>query len=202
MERHGLPYYLKGMSRVGSRPDPAVMRVLAPRNLTHLVRHKDVPTTTFRGLMREFCVGSIGILKLDIEGYDIITTSMSYCRRLTCSRSGRPCSRGAAYSMSGRRTTTRRPRFARRTHKALRAAWYTQARLQTAHDTQDVYLARLTEGVRLWEDAGLYKVIDPLWACRICKPISPEKKGFFDSLFLRLPLRLGARRPGVGDGVA
>tara|TARA_B110001452_G_C15202839_1_gene417355 strand:+ start:323 stop:718 length:396 start_codon:yes stop_codon:yes gene_type:complete len=87
--------------------------------------------------------------------------------------------RGVQYERTPNDDKTAKVRAA---HKALRAAGYTQARLQTAHDTQDVYFARLTEGVRLWEEAGLYKVIDPLWACRICKPIFPEKKGFFDSL--------------------
>ncbi|PXF41965.1 hypothetical protein BWQ96_08319 [Gracilariopsis chorda] len=69
LKEYNLPYLFRGCNRVG-QPHETVMKTLRAKNLTHIVRKKDVPVLTPGRIFDIFKVKSIKILKLDIEGFD------------------------------------------------------------------------------------------------------------------------------------
>lgn len=71
-EKYGLPNWMKGTNKVGA-PHPTVMRYLKKHNLPEsLMRKQTVPVLSVRKLLSDYKVGSIGLLKIDTEGHDIV----------------------------------------------------------------------------------------------------------------------------------
>lgn len=66
---HRLPHFLKGCSMVGE-PHPLAVAELRKRGLERLMQNGTVRVLTLRDLFVSYCVGSVGTLKVDTEGYD------------------------------------------------------------------------------------------------------------------------------------
>lgn len=65
ISEYRLPDWLKGMGQVDA-PNARVVKWLKVRRLAHLMQRSQVPTTSYRQLVRD--VGELGHLKLDVEG--------------------------------------------------------------------------------------------------------------------------------------
>eukprot|EP00041_Stephanoeca_diplocostata_P000913 m.17755 g.17755 ORF g.17755 m.17755 type:complete len:297 (+) comp11306_c0_seq2:333-1223(+) len=78
--KHRLPAWLIGCNAAG-KPQTEAARILANRNLTHLMRVDDVPVLSFEGLARKYNVRTIGFLKIDVEGHEaiILRSMMTAC---------------------------------------------------------------------------------------------------------------------------
>lgn len=69
---HGLPAWMKGTNKIGE-PHPTVMRYLTKHGLPlTLIHSKRVPVLSVAGLFRKYRVGSVGYLKIDTEGHDVV----------------------------------------------------------------------------------------------------------------------------------
>ena len=82
IKSEGLPYWLKGCNQVG-RPHAEAMAALRRKGLLHLMRNVTVPTIYFGRLVREQRIRSIGMLKIDVEGYEgpILTDVQRLCEQ-------------------------------------------------------------------------------------------------------------------------
>ena len=69
IKRYRLEWWLKGCNKVG-KPHPKAMHSLQTRQLDHLMRNASVAMMTFADLCRVHRVRSIGVLKVDVEGFE------------------------------------------------------------------------------------------------------------------------------------
>ena len=68
--RYGIDARAKGCSTIGAAPSSCAHTFLLRRNLTHLMEHRRVPATSFASLLSQRGVRSIGLLKVDVEGFE------------------------------------------------------------------------------------------------------------------------------------
>lgn len=71
IRKHRLPAWLSGCNSA-YRPHPEAVKVLQRHNQSELMRVDRVPSTTYGDLLKTYRVGSIGYLKLDVEGGELV----------------------------------------------------------------------------------------------------------------------------------
>ncbi|KAL3907282.1 MAG: hypothetical protein SGPRY_010227 [Prymnesium sp.] len=69
IERHHLPYWVKGCNQVGL-PHSEALNELRRKGLMHLMRNVSIPTLSFRHLIHAHAIHSVGLLKIDVEGQE------------------------------------------------------------------------------------------------------------------------------------